>query len=222
MTSQTDAASDEPAGGERLKKAPHAYRTISEVADELHVPQHVLRFWETRFPEVKPLKRGGGRRYYRPEDILILRRISELLYVQGYTIKGVQRVLREGGESASPTGVPEVPETAENLVDVEDPLEIPPIPEPAVEDIEPEPTAEAPSGDVTMEEVVIIETVSADESPGMDPAIPEAAPVMPASTLSEEQWQARLNAVRAQRNHLRGTLQAVLEELDEIRQLLPH
>src|ERR671926_1121443 len=81
----------------RLKKAPNAFRTISEVADELHIPQHVLRFWETKFPQVKPLKRGGGRRYYRPDDIALLRRISDLLYTQGYTIKGVQRLLRDGG-----------------------------------------------------------------------------------------------------------------------------
>ena len=86
--------SDEPAS--RLKKSPSAFRTISEVADDLHIPQHVLRFWETRFPQVKPLKRGGGRRYYRPDDIALLRRISDLLYIQGYTIKGVQRLLREG------------------------------------------------------------------------------------------------------------------------------
>jgi DNA-binding transcriptional MerR regulator len=91
-----DAAA--PAGARaRLKKAPNAFRTISEVADELHIPQHVLRFWETKFPQVKPLKRGGGRRYYRPDDIALLRRISDLLYIQGYTIKGVQRLLREGG-----------------------------------------------------------------------------------------------------------------------------
>jgi DNA-binding transcriptional MerR regulator len=81
----------------KLKKAPNAFRTISEVADDLHIPQHVLRFWETKFPQVKPLKRGGGRRYYRPDDIALLRRISDLLYIQGYTIKGVQRLLREGG-----------------------------------------------------------------------------------------------------------------------------
>ncbi len=83
-------------GRVRARKAPSAFRTISEVADELHIPQHVLRFWETRFPQVKPLKRGGGRRYYRPEDITLLRSIAHLLYVQGYTIKGVQRLLREG------------------------------------------------------------------------------------------------------------------------------
>ncbi len=84
-------------GPRRLRKAAGAFRTISEVADELHIPQHVLRFWETKFPQVKPLKRGGGRRYYRPDDIALLRRISDLLYIQGYTIKGVQRLLREGG-----------------------------------------------------------------------------------------------------------------------------
>lgn len=81
----------------RARKAPNAFRTISEVADDLHIPQHVLRFWETRFSQVKPLKRGGGRRYYRPDDIALLKRISDLLYTQGYTIKGVQRLLREGG-----------------------------------------------------------------------------------------------------------------------------
>lgn len=92
-----DAELDTPAGRTRPKKAPNAFRTISEVADELHIPQHVLRFWETKFPQVRPLKRGGGRRYYRPDDIALLRRISDLLYIQGYTIKGVQRLLRESG-----------------------------------------------------------------------------------------------------------------------------
>jgi DNA-binding transcriptional MerR regulator len=71
------------------------------VADDLHIPQHVLRFWETKFPQVQPLKRGGGRRYYRPDDIGLLRRIADLLYTQGYTIKGVQRLLREGGGQLS-------------------------------------------------------------------------------------------------------------------------
>src|SRR5438105_6108477 len=79
------------------RKAPNAFRTISEVADELDVPQHVLRFWETKFTQVKPLKRGGGRRYYRPEDVDLLRLIRGLLYDDGYTIKGVQRLMREGG-----------------------------------------------------------------------------------------------------------------------------
>ena len=92
---------DAPDSRIKPKKAPNAFRTISEVADELHIPQHVLRFWETKFPQVKPLKRGGGRRYYRPDDISLLRRISDLLYIQGYTIKGVQRLLREGGGKLS-------------------------------------------------------------------------------------------------------------------------
>jgi DNA-binding transcriptional MerR regulator len=74
-------------------KAPHAYRTISEVAGELDVPQHVLRFWETKFSQLKPLKRGGGRRYYRSEDIGLLHRVHTLLYKEGYTIKGAQKVL---------------------------------------------------------------------------------------------------------------------------------
>jgi DNA-binding transcriptional MerR regulator len=80
----------------RPRKAPTAFRTISEVADDLNIPQHVLRFWESKFPQLKPLKRGGGRRYYRPEDIALLKRVGDLLYNQGYTIKGVQRLLRDG------------------------------------------------------------------------------------------------------------------------------
>ncbi|GAB0112902.1 MerR family transcriptional regulator [Acidisoma sp. C75] len=90
-------AEEEESVRARLKKAPTAFRTISEVADDLHIPQHVLRFWETKFTQVRPLKRGGGRRYYRPDDVALLRRIAHLLYTQGYTIKGVQRLLREGG-----------------------------------------------------------------------------------------------------------------------------
>ncbi|HZD25272.1 MAG TPA: MerR family transcriptional regulator [Alphaproteobacteria bacterium] len=81
----------------RNGKSPDAFRTISEVAEELDVPQHVLRFWESKFSQVRPLKRGGGRRYYRPEDIDLLRGIRHLLYVDGYTIKGVQKLLRESG-----------------------------------------------------------------------------------------------------------------------------
>ena len=80
-----------------MEKAPDAFRTISEVADDLDVPQHVLRFWESRFRDIKPMKRGGGRRYYRPEDINLLRGIRHLLYGEGYTIRGVQRILREQG-----------------------------------------------------------------------------------------------------------------------------
>jgi DNA-binding transcriptional MerR regulator len=80
-----------------LDKAPGAFRTISEVADEIDVPQHVLRFWESRFAQIRPMKRGGGRRFYRPEDVDLLRGVRHLLYGEGYTIRGVQRILREQG-----------------------------------------------------------------------------------------------------------------------------
>jgi DNA-binding transcriptional MerR regulator len=80
-----------------MEKSPDAFRTISEVADDLDLPQHVLRFWETRFPQIKPLKRGGGRRYYRPDDVELLKGIRHLLYDHGYTIKGVQKLLKNNG-----------------------------------------------------------------------------------------------------------------------------
>jgi DNA-binding transcriptional MerR regulator len=80
-----------------LDKAPDAFRTISEVANDLDIPQHVLRFWETRFAQIKPMKRSGGRRYYRPDDIDLLKGIRRLLYGEGYTIRGVQRILKEHG-----------------------------------------------------------------------------------------------------------------------------
>jgi DNA-binding transcriptional MerR regulator len=89
----------EPRRSQSAKSA-SAFRTISEVSDDLDVPQHVLRFWETKFSHIKPMKRGGGRRYYRPEDVALLRRIRELLYTEGYTIKGVQRLLRQSGVKA--------------------------------------------------------------------------------------------------------------------------
>lgn len=111
-------------------KAPDAFRTISEVADELDLPQHVLRFWESRFRDIQPMKRGGGRRYYRPDDIELLRGIRHLLYGEGYTIRGVQRILREQGvkfvqavwmEGAAqpPHGGSDEDETVEEIADTE-------------------------------------------------------------------------------------------------------
>src|SRR5215470_7800110 len=97
----------------RAEKSATAFRTISEVADDLEVPQHVLRFWETKFPQIRPMKRGGGRRYYRPEDIDLLRAIRDLLYEQGYTIKGVQKLMREGGLKIGEEGLVEAPAEAE-------------------------------------------------------------------------------------------------------------
>lgn len=84
----------------KKRKAASAFRTISEVAEILDVQQHVLRFWETKFSQIRPLKRGGGRRYYRPEDLELLKKIHHLLYTEGYTIKGVQKLLREKGKAA--------------------------------------------------------------------------------------------------------------------------
>jgi DNA-binding transcriptional MerR regulator len=81
----------------RAGKSGAAFRTTGEVSEELDLPPHVLRFWESKFPEIKPLKRGGGRRYYRPEDVELLRRIRQFLYQEGYTIRGVQKLLRERG-----------------------------------------------------------------------------------------------------------------------------
>ena len=90
----------------RGAKSAEAFRTISEVAGDLEVPQHVLRFWESKFPQIKPMKRAGGRRYYRPDDVALLRRIRQCLYDQGYTIKGVQKLLREGALKAPETRAP--------------------------------------------------------------------------------------------------------------------
>jgi len=96
-------------------KSAQAFRTISEVATELDLPQHVLRFWETKFNAIKPMKRGGGRRYYRPDDIVLLQRIRGLLYDDGYTIKGVQKLLREGvGKIDLPEGKGKVGEAIQN------------------------------------------------------------------------------------------------------------
>ena len=99
-----------------MNKSPDAFRTISEVAQELDLPQHVLRFWETRFNQIKPMKRGGGRRYYRPDDVELLKGIRYLLYTEGYTIKGVQKILKEHGNkfvaSASEGGLSLAPEDA--------------------------------------------------------------------------------------------------------------
>lgn len=115
------AALPAAAAARRPEKSSSAFRTISEVAQDLDVPQHVLRFWESRFTQIKPLKRGGGRRYYRPEDIALLRLIRELLYDEGYTIKGVQKLMREGAHKQRLAQI-----EAEQMAEPEPPVAIAP------------------------------------------------------------------------------------------------
>ena len=98
MRPQASPRIEQPRERDNPEKSDRAFRTISEVAEVLNTPAHVLRFWESKFSQIKPMKRGGGRRYYRPEDVSLLRGIRELLYVDGLTIKGVQKVLRERGQ----------------------------------------------------------------------------------------------------------------------------
>ncbi len=127
--------SDETSGDKDLGKSAKsatAFRTISEVAKELDLPQHVLRFWETKFPQVRPMKRGGGRRYYRPDDMHLLKRIRDLLYVDGYTIKGVQKLLRQSGsvknfvnETEAPLPLGEGALSGSNPIDTPAPSEQP-------------------------------------------------------------------------------------------------
>jgi len=119
-----------------MDKSADAFRTISEAAEELDVPQHVLRFWETRFSQIRPMKRGGGRRYYRPEDMDLLRAIRSLLYGEGYTIRGVQRLLKErgvravmalpgsGGPAALTTEQPASPDASEGEADLHEAADV--------------------------------------------------------------------------------------------------
>ncbi len=115
--------------GRRNAKSAEAFRTISEVADELDVPQHVLRFWESRFPQIKPLKRAGGRRYYRPDDVALLQRIRQCLYEQGYTIKGVQKLLRDGTGKTGDAALDKAPTLDLDLPDTDTDAPLPQDPE---------------------------------------------------------------------------------------------
>ena len=187
------ADADDGDGRGKPKKAPNAFRTIREVADELHIPQHVLRFWETKFPQVKPLKRGGGRRYYRPDDIALLRRVSDLLYIQGYTIQGVQRLLREGGGKLSddiPPPSPEEREDQEAQAAAMPPIDAPELPMPGLT-----PAAPAPAAPGTA------------KRPAARAAAKEDAPASDASA--------------AEAARLRLVLSHTLRELEALRALLP-
>lgn len=128
---QSLAVTQDEDAAPRPQKSSAAFRTISEVADELAVAQHVLRFWESKFPQVRPLKRGGGRRYYRPEDVELLRRIRSLLYEEGYTIKGAQKLLRARrgplarGEPGLPAEPPPMPPPPVSKADAAGPRSLP-------------------------------------------------------------------------------------------------
>ena len=104
-------------GPSRPAKSPNAFRTISEVAQELSLPQHVLRFWETKFTQVSPMKRAGGRRYYRPDDVALLDKIRNLLHNEGYTIKGVQKLLRQNGGKNLPEATEQTEQVTANNAD---------------------------------------------------------------------------------------------------------
>ena len=177
-----------------MDKAPDAFRTISEVADDLKVPQHVLRFWESRFAQIKPMKRAGGRRYYRPDDVDLLRGIHHLLYGAGYTIRGVQRILRDQG-SKFVQGVWQVDAQLRPLPDAEPETEFAPIERPA---------GEMPS-------------VHPQAVPDRQQAMPATPPVGDLGNARNAPMPARGNDLS--REELRR-LQVTLFELGECRRLL--
>ncbi|WP_051089824.1 MerR family transcriptional regulator [Novispirillum itersonii] len=173
----------------RSAKSDTAFRTISEVAEDLDVPQHVLRFWETKFTQIRPMKRGGGRRYYRPEDVTLLRRIRTLLYEDGFTIKGVQKLLRDGGLAPG-----EIAAQAEDVAAVASPLPpaADPVPEHAAEsgaDAEVEADASAEVSDEDSQQIDIFMAIEQQ---------------IAAEGLKEQQ---------------RAELAAVIEELEAVRRL---
>jgi DNA-binding transcriptional MerR regulator len=115
-------AQDAQGSGRRAGKSATAFRTISEAANELDLPQHVLRFWESKFPQIRPMKRGGGRRYYRPEDMDLLRRIRGLLYEDGYTIKGVQKILRDPHGRHAPPSPDDIDDDTDDVMSPAEPI----------------------------------------------------------------------------------------------------
>jgi DNA-binding transcriptional MerR regulator len=196
-----------------LDKAPDAFRTISEVADDLDIPQHVLRFWETRFSQIKPMKRSGGRRYYRPDDVDLLRGIRRLLYGEGYTIRGVQRILKEHGiksvqglidgspstpSFAAADGAHEHSEQDEDAADID-----------ATDD-----------EDDSEEEEVVEAPVTARRTPEFAPVArrPDPAGLPPVSPVAP----ARAESVAVARKLDTTRLKAALDDLVACRQLLDH
>ena len=198
-----------------MDKAPDAFRTISEVADDLDIPQHVLRFWETRFTQIKPMKRSGGRRYYRPDDVDLLRGIRRLLYGEGYTIRGVQRILKEHGIKSVQgliDGSPSTPSFAAN--DVAMPHDHPEHDEDAA-DIDP-----ADDDDDIEEEEVVEAPAATRRAPEFAPAARRADPVV--LPLVSPVTAARAENNGAARRLDTTRLKAALDDLVACRQLLDH
>jgi DNA-binding transcriptional MerR regulator len=213
---EPDGAEDEAPVAERGRtgaKSPTAFRTISEVSAELDVPQHVLRFWETKFPHIRPLKRGGGRRYYRPDDVELLRRIQVLLYKEGYTIKGVQRLLRTGGgRTLPPNGSPgELADGAEEAAGAVDESWV----EPAPPSLPPAPRAQPE------EKLRIIGLF--DHDPEADPEWSRTPPPAPEPVAARAPEPRRAPADKGEKGlsvSKREALDQVLTDLEEIRDLL--
>jgi DNA-binding transcriptional MerR regulator len=202
-----------------MDKASGAYRTISEVAEDLDIPQHVLRFWETRFPQIKPMKRSGGRRYYRPGDVLLLRGIRRLLYGEGYTIKGVQRILssqgigvvqQAGGASGEELAAADMEEMGGPAMEAED--ELPSRQD--EQDEEDEGASPLPMSQMTRqvpeEEVAarvpetLAQEASAGEAPVHEASVPHLSP-RSAPALSLDHWrvlQGALDELRVCARHL--------------------
>jgi len=182
-------------------KQPGAFRTISEVALELDVPQHVLRFWETRFPQIKPMKRGGGRRYYRPEDVALLRGIRHLLYSDGYTIKGVQKVLRENGAAAV---IAVAKPLAERLAEHRDhnPVVALPLPRPVVGDDEGEGADEAAEADAADSASPLLEAAA----PGPESVLPEPTETAAEPVEDVAYWRGLARELRRELLEIRAIL----------------
>ncbi|MPZ39269.1 MAG: MerR family transcriptional regulator [Rhizobiales bacterium] len=191
-----------------MEKAPDAFRTISEVAVDLDVPQHVLRFWESRFREIKPMKRGGGRRYYRPEDVALLRGIRHLLYGEGYTIRGVQRIIREQGIKFVQAAGRPVPRPTQ------------PEPEELTEEVDATPETAAAEAERSRGLFALLPALLGDRN---EPPGPEFAPedIRPESSASPSQRAVPPvpGSIGMPREDLRR-LQTALHEMAECRRLL--
>jgi DNA-binding transcriptional MerR regulator len=197
-----------------LDKAPDAFRTISEVADDLDIPQHVLRFWETRFTQIKPMKRSGGRRYYRPDDVDLLRGIRRLLYGEGYTIRGVQRILKEHGIKSVQgliDGSPSTPSFA--VSDAATPHDHPEHDEDAAD-------IDAADDEDDIEEEVVEAPAALRRAPEFAPVArrPDPAVLPPVSPVAAARAENNAAARKLDTTRLR----AALDDLIACRQLLDH